>query len=185
MVDRGLTDLAAACLHETTKQIEPSLVKELAQLTTVVARSTYAPLEALLKAEKWREADEETYRLMIKAVGKEDGQWFSREDLETFPCEGLLTIDRLWVEASNGHFGFSVQKKIWQECGSPNEPGENWDRFCVRLGWQNLNSTVYMEYDDLRFSPNFPVGELPVMGGRGVIPWAVSSLAHRLVNCNA
>ena len=48
---------------------------------------------------------------MIQVVGKEEGQGLSRQDLETFPCEDLLTIDRLWVEASNGHFGFSVQKK--------------------------------------------------------------------------
>ena len=166
MVDRGLTDLAAACLHETTKQVEPSLVKELEQLTTVVSRSTYAPLEALLKAEKWREADQETYRLMIKAVGKEDGQLFSREDLENFPCEDLLTIDRLWVEASNGHFGFSVQKKIWQECGSPMNSGKDWDRFCVKVEWQNAAAAEYVNYTDLKFSPHLSLkGELPLRGG--------------------
>jgi hypothetical protein len=160
MVDRGLTDLAAACLHETTKQVDADVVEELDRLTTVVIVSTYAKLEALLKAGEWREADQETYRLMIKAVGKEDGQLFSREDLENFPCEDLLTIDRLWVEASNGHFGFSVQKKIWQECGSP-KFRQDWDRFCVKVGWQNAAAT-YVNYTDLKFSPHLsPKGELP------------------------
>ena len=46
---------------------------------------------------------------MIQVVGKEEGQGLSRQDLEAFPCEDLLTIDRLCVEASDGHFGFSVQ----------------------------------------------------------------------------
>jgi hypothetical protein len=41
-----------------------------------------------------------------------------------------LAIDRLWVAASQGHFGFSVQKQIWQDCGSPMGPGKDWDRFC-------------------------------------------------------
>ena len=184
MVDRGLTDLAAACLHETTKQIDADVAEELERLTTVVIVSTYAKLEALLKAEKWREADEETYRLMIKAVGKEDGQWFSQEDLETFPCEDLLTIDRQWVKASNGHFGFSVQKKIWQECGSPMQADESWDRFCVRVGWQNSDATAYMNSDDLKYSPLLSsVGELP----RFFFCFGVlvgSSLAQRLVNCS-
>ncbi|MGV0023531.1 GUN4 domain-containing protein [Phormidesmis priestleyi] len=178
MVDRGLTDLAAACLHETTKQVDADVVEELDRLTTVVTISIYAKLEALLKAGEWQEADQETYRLMIKAVGKEEGQWFSREDLENFPCEDLLTIDRLWVEASNGHFGFSVQKKIWQECGSPMNSGEDWDRFCVKAGWQNSDATAYVDYIALKFSPHLSLlGELPACGGGGMRVW--SSLLSR------
>ena len=74
------------------------------------------------------------YRVMIQVCGKEEGQALGRQDLETFPCTDLLTIDRLWVEASNGHFGFSVQKKIWEECGSPIGYSNDYKKFYDKSG---------------------------------------------------
>lgn len=87
---------------------------------------------------------------MIQVVGKEEGQGLSRQDLETFPCEDLLTIDRLWVEASNGHFGFSVQIKIWEECGSPMEYNDG-NKFMEKVGWRSGDD--FVSYGDLTFSP--------------------------------
>ena len=37
--------------------------------------------------------------------------------MKNFPCQDLGTIDKLWVEYSDGKFGFSVQKKIYQDLG--------------------------------------------------------------------
>ena len=132
-------DLADQLYRETTKQIDdPSLIRELENsLKASVKDSKYSELERLLKAGEWRSADQETYRLMITTVGKEEGQGFSVEDLKTFPCEDLLTIDRLWVEASNGHFGFSVQKKIWEKCGSPMDYNSDYKKFMDAVGWRS------------------------------------------------
>ncbi len=153
----------------------------------------YRNLRDLLKAGKWRDADSETYETMIRAVGKLSGQWFTQDELLNFPCTDLLTIDRLWVKYSGGKFGFSVQKKIWQECGSPTSSGKNWNKFCVRVGWQVANSK-YLDYNDLKADPqNSPTGEFPhgwstcrsiyrVLGLR--LGWCVFSLASRLVNCS-
>jgi hypothetical protein len=122
----------------------------------------YSKLRDLLKAGQWREADEETYETMIRAVGKEPGKWFTKEELLNFPCTDLLTIDRLWVTYSNGKFGFSVQKNIWQECGSPTGSGKNWDKFCVRVGWQGAKAARYTGYDKLTADPqSSPEGEFP------------------------
>jgi predicted NACHT family NTPase len=168
---QGKPDLADQLYRETTKQIDDSLIAELeTNLKSAVQDSKYAQLEALLQAGEWEEADQETYRLMITIVGKEVGQGFTSKDLAEFPCEDLLTIDRLWVDASRGHFGFSVQKKIWQECGSPTDFGENWNRFCDRVGWQKRGK--YVNYADLAKNPSFSFkGELPrwvsEMGGWG------------------
>ena len=196
-LNQDAPDLAYDCWQETRHTIDSTIEAELKALEPTLRSRRYAKLEALLKAGEWREADEETYRLMIKAVGKEDGQIFSLEDLENFPCEDLLTIDRLWVEASNGHFGFSVQKKIWQECGSPMNSGKDWDRFCVKVGWKNAAATEYVNYTDLKFSPHLSLkGELPLgvvlifmvyfmEEGRGKRKGiSFSFLAQRLVNCN-
>lgn len=38
-----------------------------------------------------------------------------REELDKFPCSILSEIDRLWRTNTNGHFGFSVQMKIYED----------------------------------------------------------------------
>ena len=99
----------------------------------------YRELEKLLKTKEWRKADELTARLMYQVAGREQEKeaWLREEDIKKFPCEDLLTIDLLWVHYSNGKFGFSVQKKLWRECGG--EVGQqNYDiykEFARRIGW--------------------------------------------------
>jgi hypothetical protein len=80
-------------------------------------RGDYAQLEALLKAGKWQEADQETANQICQVMGRSEEGWLRVEDIEQFPCADLRAIDQLWVRYSNGKFGFSVQKKIWQQCG--------------------------------------------------------------------
>ena len=77
----------------------------------------YTRLRDLLAAGKWKEADQETREVMLKAARREEEGWFTIESIENFPCDDLRTIDLLWVKYSQGRFGFSVQKKIWLECG--------------------------------------------------------------------
>ncbi|HYX15858.1 MAG TPA: GUN4 domain-containing protein [Nostoc sp.] len=51
------------------------------------------------------------------AIANIPNGWLDYKSIENFPCTDLRTIDRLWVKYSNGHFCFSVQKRIWLECG--------------------------------------------------------------------
>ncbi|MFM6610153.1 MAG: GUN4 domain-containing protein, partial [Dolichospermum sp.] len=76
----------------------------------------YRKLRDLLKAGKWKEADEETLRVML-AVAREREGWLNVESIDNFPCADLRTIDQLWVKYSDGRFGFSVQKRIYQSLG--------------------------------------------------------------------
>ncbi|GCA82651.1 Ycf53-like protein [Microcystis aeruginosa NIES-2522] len=114
--------------------------------------SLFTQLETFLKNGQWREADEETDRLMLQIAGKEADQWLSVEDIENFPCEDLCTIDKLWVDYSKGKFGFSVQKKVWMDCSGV--PGENnWDvynKFGDQVGWRGDGE--WLRYDELTFS---------------------------------
>ena len=76
----------------------------------------YTKLRDLLKMEKWKEADQETSHLMLQAFcpGRYlDWDRVVSSDLLKFPYKDLRTIDQLWVEASNGRFGFSIQQKIY------------------------------------------------------------------------
>jgi hypothetical protein len=98
---------------------------------------------------------------MIKASGREEDGWLSEEDLAEFPCEDLRIIDQLWIKYSNGHFGFSVQKRIWQSIEGTNkdEDVEIWKKFGDQVGWRINNSWV--GYRNLNFSLDAPLGHLP------------------------
>ena len=131
----------------------------------------YKTLEKLLKAGKWREADEETNNLMVKVAGREKEGWLDSLHIEEFPCSDLRAIDTLWVKYSQEHFGFSVQTRIWHSVGRAYEPdGEIYERFCECVGWSKKlvvgNKVVegivdYLSYCDLIFNLSAPMGQLP------------------------
>ncbi|NET14990.1 MAG: GUN4 domain-containing protein [Okeania sp. SIO1H6] len=79
----------------------------------------YRKLRELLATGNWKEADLETNRVMLKVAGRESEGWLRYEDAENFSCQDLGTIDKLWVKYSNGKFGFSVQKQIYQSLDAP------------------------------------------------------------------
>ena len=132
----------------------------------------YSRLRDLLKAGKWREADQETAHRMLAVVGRKSDDWIRAEELKNFPCKDLRTIDGLWVKYSQGKWGFSVQKQIYVECGAKLDgkyPGDKiWYKFCQRVGWRKGNS--YVNYSDLTFDLSIsPTGEFPVF----VVGWWV------------
>lgn len=124
----------------------------------------YTNLQNLLAAGEWQEADEETGRIMLKVAKREEEGWLTYENIETFPCEDLRTIDQLWVKYSKGRFGFSVQKKIWLEVGGkPDSDYEVWENFGDRVGWYVKEKDDWKMYEDLSFSLYAPIGHLPVI----------------------
>jgi len=136
-----------------------------------VKTSRYQDLENYLEAKEWQEADNETYRLMITAVGKDKGQWFDEKDLREFPCDELLAIDRLWVKHSDGLYGFSVQKQIYVECGGKLDysfpSDETWNKFCDRTAWKSEGKWV--NYPDSFFNNNF-------MSVKGHLPFEMEGM---------
>ncbi|MDJ0703422.1 MAG: GUN4 domain-containing protein [Leptolyngbyaceae cyanobacterium MO_188.B28] len=183
---QGATDLAYTCWQETQRTLAPKIEAELQALKPTIQTSRYARLETLLKGQQWKKADQETYRLMITTVGKEEGQWFDHADLENFPCEDLRTLDQLWVNYSKGKWGFSVQKQIWQDCGSPMSYNTDWLKFGTQVGWRKGENWV--DYSDLTFDLEQTLpGEFPwgvrFVGGKCSFE-GFSSLAQRLVECS-
>jgi len=186
-LDSSAAELAAVCVKEYPRpeKLSPELAALLQNLNDVAVDSKYQQLEVLLKAQQWKEADGETYRLMITAVGKDEGQYFTSGELLNFPCNALKAIDGLWVKHSNGHFGFSVQKEIYVEClnGSKLDgkyPGDEvWEEFSDRVGWRKNNE--WLAYRDLDPSFSSPQGIFPLLGwglsGEG--GWVVALLSHK------
>jgi hypothetical protein len=98
---------------------------------------------------------------MLKATGREQEGSLDTESIETFPCADLRTIDCLWVKYSDGRFGFSVQKRIWESVGG--KPGEyDYEIYCEfgdRVGWRVKGE--WFVYSNIFFSLNAPQGHLP------------------------
>jgi hypothetical protein len=117
-------------------------------------RNSFSRLEKLLKAGQWKDADQETLNVMLKIANQESEEWLDDESVQDFPCDALATIDRLWVDASEGKFGFSVQKKIYvDDCGG--QPDGQYDEaarlcFADKVGWR-VNGN-WLSYSEVTFN---------------------------------
>jgi hypothetical protein len=134
---------------------------------------------------------------MLAVAKREKEGWLNTNSIDNFPCEDLRTIDQLWVKYSDGRFGFSVQKRIYQSLGGTREyKTDIWEKFGDKVGWRKRGKWLY--YRDITFDKKAPEGHLPGLGVSWVWWWGdfnydfglffserlCSSLASRLVDCN-
>ncbi|NMF86000.1 GUN4 domain-containing protein [Nodosilinea sp. P-1105] len=144
----------------------------LQRLERLGIKPRYAQLETLLKAGKWKEADWETAQQMRHVMGRQDEGRLRKEDIEKFPCGDLRAINQLWVTHSKGKFGFSVQKKIWQQCGSPVFSSiipKEWGKFGEAVGWRSkglmgIGAQWKTNWGWDYFAAPFPLGHFPRLG---------------------
>ena len=119
-------------------------------------RIDYSELEQLLKTQEWRKADEMTAKLMCQVANREEDGWLDEESINAFPCEDLRTIDQLWVHYSNSKFGFSIQKKLWLECGGKIGKFDLYDKydkevlkkFEAKVGWYYPEKNNWKRYEE-------------------------------------
>jgi hypothetical protein len=164
--------------RETDEEGKQELLKYFPLRSEVGA--DYTKLRDLLAAKKWKEADQETRRLMLWVAHGEQKGRLTSIDIEQFPCADLLTIDHLWVRESGNRFGFSVQKRIYFE------KRRNYDE---NLGWIiRAGKSRLVRYSSGIFNLDAPVGHLPYqcswssessVGGN-----LVPSLAQKLETCS-
>lgn len=94
----------------------------------------YSKLEELLAAGNWAAADNETLAILRKLTGLQSQYRLDVEHIERISELDLKTIDQLWVNSSNGHFGFSVQKSLYREHISA---------LCSQVRWVRLEPQYY------------------------------------------
>jgi hypothetical protein len=149
--------------HVSNEALEVALLIE---KNSINENNLYSDLEKYLQQQNWRKADEETTWIFYQVIGLEGLLlWYNL--LEHFPHDILNKIDQLWVRYSNGHFGFSIQKQIWERLGG------KLDRFCLEtkyeikrkfgkeVGWWEDESN-YRKYESLKFTiAESPKGNLP------------------------
>ncbi len=199
-VDKNAANIATTSPKESPSKVNPELEAESQQLKSGVKDLRYQKLQSYLQNEQWKEANEETYRLMIQIAGKEEGQGLDSEDLENFPCEELRNINQLWLSNSDQKFGFSVQKEIYESLGGTvaGELNENvFESFGDRVGWRKDENWV--SYSDLNYDMTLfeaeqgylptPISFILMLDGA---PWEMNKFAAvifeaiilRLVTCN-
>ncbi|MGB7441793.1 MAG: GUN4 domain-containing protein [Coleofasciculaceae cyanobacterium] len=93
----------------------------------------YSKLQNLLVSSQFKQANQETKKLMLQLANRSEQGWLNDSSIEQFSCEDLHTINQLWLQYSNGKFGFSVQKQIFQAAG------KDQDKFADSVGWSNLS----------------------------------------------
>ncbi|MBR8834277.1 MAG: GUN4 domain-containing protein [Stigonema ocellatum SAG 48.90 = DSM 106950] len=159
-------------LNPTNTKTQPIVINPNQSATSIVSDNLnsdvgvdYTRLRNLLAAGNWKDADYETYLVILKVVVRVDGDWIRDKKLLNFPCTDLGTIDRLWVKYSNGHFGFSIQKKIYLEVGGIPDGKfyqEAWKKFSDSVGWsKGWTMSLIIRYNEVIFDTSAPRGHLP------------------------
>ena len=144
------------CLTEKLKQLEPGSPSLIRPPGTGVDYTK--KLQKLLEQNKWKEADTETAIIMLQMADRKRDESLGVEDVKKITAEDLRKIDELWLKYSNGKFGFSIQKKIYQSLSEARENNQNtrWDRFSEHVGWSQSGHLNLLNFD-----LTAPEGHLP------------------------
>lgn len=126
----------------------------------------FKPLQELLAAKKFKEADLETSRLILEIIGCKDKDALKPDQIKHFPCNPLKVINRLWLMYSEGRFGYSVQASIYQKVGGSLETLQTQDmetftKFGDQVGWRVNKQWQGGNYNNWDFSLNAPRGCFP------------------------
>jgi hypothetical protein len=161
----------------------------------IIGTVNYTQLREILNAGEWERGDRETGRILLEiaqtlrggdSLSKADARWLTRLDYLTeddslnLPCADLCLIDRLWMDSSEGHFGFTIQSQIWQQ------QQQDYAQFAQTVGWAVSGGIEWRNYAELIFDLSAPAGHFPAKPfyteeGLGV-GWA-GNLASRLDDC--
>jgi hypothetical protein len=128
----------------------------------------YDKLHEFLVARNWKAANEETTRI-IRFLSPKEGNY------DDIPCQDLGFINQLWLSASNDHFGFSVQKEIYQGLDRKTKEDIKYKNvmvifedslaidFAERVGWKEKGSWTFRT----NFEINAVKGHLPQLEDLG------------------
>jgi hypothetical protein len=147
---QGFHKMLAVQGHGQADLAYESALRQVAE--EIVEDNLYTQLETYLQQGKWREADEETafifYQVMVSNGYK---NWDKL--LQNFPSQILKELDRLWVSYSDGHFGFSIQKQIWESVGGhPEADYQTWEKFGEQVGWYDREEDEWIAHRSLPFT---------------------------------
>ncbi|MBD2079543.1 GUN4 domain-containing protein [Leptolyngbya sp. FACHB-17] len=171
---------------EEGSSLEEVNISRLTPLTQLEAQnsSDLDKLESLLSAQKWKEADEQTKKIVLK---DNQGNRLTAPKIRELASELLDSIDRLWVGYSGGKFGLKIQRQLWQKILEPKKKprfnpfakveapvteSQAWSQFVSSVGWYSDDKRQYVPDERFDFSRKAPEGCFPrtrlwLHGGHG------------------
>jgi GUN4-like len=150
------TPSPSAPSNATTPEVTPGS----GNTATTELKGDYSLLQTYLQEHKLKEADQETFAVMLKVAGtnSETQGRFDIADWQNFSCPDLKKIDSLWSEASGGKLGFSAQKRVLEQTR------RNYYIFYAKIGWFDLLTKVWRlawKYDPTTKTVNYVEGKSP------------------------
>ncbi len=159
----AIPTLATASYREILTQKKTDISQPKTPKLPDSKNSPYTQLEKLLANQKWQEADEETYNLILKLTRRDRaGGVNTRVIKEKLSCEEIRNIDQLWQKYSQEKFGLSIQKSIYLNTGNKlaaYDP-QSYQIFGEKVGWRE--NRKWKKYDQLNFTQDAPQGHLPL-----------------------
>ncbi|KAI6695931.1 hypothetical protein NL676_023641 [Syzygium grande] len=135
-------------------------------------------LERHLAAKNFRQADEETRRLLIALAGdaaiKRGYVFFS--EVQFIAAADLKAIDELWRGHSDDRFGYSIQKRLWDKAR------RDFTKFFIKVGWMKKLDTEVEQYNYRSFPTEF-MWELKEDTPEGHLPLTNALRGTQLLNC--
>ena len=127
----------------------------------------YSQLQEFLKAGNFKEADQETSRVILDAVNRSRDD-LTPNDMKQLPCTILQVIDKLWRDYSSDRFGFSIQLRLYTEVGGSLDTlrAQNMgilEKYGDRVGWRKNGKWQGDNYPNWDFSLSAPEGSFPAI----------------------
>ncbi|MEA5464271.1 GUN4 domain-containing protein [Leptothoe sp. PORK10 BA2] len=142
-------------------------------------------LQDRLQAEDWAAADRVTRLLISPGTTRLPPYDPLAFDPVFFHPELIHAIDQMWLTASNGRFGFSVQLRLWQQAlaDHPNNRDAAVNAFRDRIGWKlaapraevDFISSDWLNESELTYSLQAPAGHLPWAGASDAFVQSVAN----------
>lgn len=152
--DLSSSDVLFSTAVNLKSNIDSSTATQSPQVLAGTTIDKYVRLRELLANCQYEEADRETWQLMQRISGVHKRGYFEIRDFEDFPAIALQTLDGLWLDASKGYFGLSVQKRIYRE------EDRQYDRLGSRVGW--VDAGKWLPAGDRLYREEIPEGHLPL-----------------------
>lgn len=143
-----------------TPQIQEWLQQHFPQGVVPLASTSnidYQPLQKLLAQQDFQQADVMTLQKMCELAGSAavERKWIYFTEVVNLPTTDLNTLDQLWLMASAGKFGFSVQRRLWLSVG------KDFTKLWTKINWKSGN--VWTRYpQEFTWDLSAPTGHLPL-----------------------
>lgn len=125
---------------------------------------------------QWQESDLLTNTIILELANKNRIADLTSNDIDQISCDIWIAIDQAWIQASNNHFGWTIQQRIWKSLSGRLIYEENnywefakvYEKFADRLGWRKprwlnleFSPKIWRKYENLTFKISAPRGHLP------------------------